>query len=111
MEFTTGNVAYAPGGPHSVEITVAGETKVAENILSADNYNEVKLISISLLDLGFRRSCIDQKSINSIVFVANSNDGLYVTHVEFFASFSQHNLSNWIDGDDGAEYLRQPVYP
>ena len=111
MEFTTGTIDSAGGGPHSVEITVAGETRVAENILRSFFLGQTSLVSINLSDLGFSTSCIDQKRIDSIVFIENSNDGLYVTHVEFFASFFERDLANWIDGDEDPSHLRVPVYP
>ena len=110
IEFTTGTLDDAGGGPHSVEITVAGETKVVEDVLNSDD-DEVKLISINLSDLGFSRSCIEQKRIDSIAFVENSYDGLYVTHVELFATFFKRDLSNWIDGDENEARRRVPVYP
>ena len=110
MEITTGDVAYAEGGPHSIEITVAGEAKIAQDILSAGR-NEKKLIPISLSDLGFSRSCIEIEDIDSIVFVASSNDGIHFVRVEFFATFSVGEFDTWIDGNDLDSYLRVPVYP
>ena len=110
MEITTGDVAYAGGGPHSVEITVSGETKVAQDILSATR-NEVKLIPISLSDLGFSDSCITTEDIESVALVESSNDGLYFTHIEFYATFSKGSFATWVDGDNDPAYLRVPVHP
>ena len=89
---------------------MAGENRTAVDILSAGR-NEAKLIPISLSDLSFSRSCIKPKDIDSIVFVANSDDGLKFIRVEFFATFSVGEFDNWVDGNSDPIRLRVPVHP
>ena len=110
MEITTGDISYAEGGPHSVEITVDGESGVAVDILSAGR-NERKLIAIDLSGLGFSSSCIKPSNIDSIFLVANSNDGIYFIYIEFYATFSEKAFDNgrWVDGDGAADSVRVPV--
>lgn len=111
MEITTGDIHQAQGGPHSVEITVDGEAKVAVDVLSAGR-NETKLIPISLFDLGFTISCIKARDIDEIALVANSNDGLYFIYIEFYATFSESAFRNrWIDGNGDPDDVRVPVHP
>ena len=110
MEITTGDISYAGGGPHSVEITVNGESQEAVDVLSAGR-NERKLIAIDLSDLGFSSSCIKPKDIDNIVLVANSNDGIYFIYIEFYATFSVKVFDNnrWVDGNGAADSVRVPV--
>ena len=111
MEITTGDINNAQGGPHSVEITVDGEPKIASGVLSASR-DETKLLAIDLSGLGFSKSCIKMKDIDNIVLVAGSNDGLYFVGTRFFATFFSGDFNdNWVDGDSEEEYLRVPVYP
>ena len=103
---------HAGGGPHSVEITVDGESRVAVDILSAER-NETKLIAINLSRLGFSNSCIKPKNIDNIVLVANSNDGIYFIFVEFYATFSETSFGagRWVDGNGDPDDVRVPVHP
>ena len=112
MEITTGDIDYAGGGPHSVEITVNRESKTAVNVLSAGR-NERKLIAIDLNGLGFSSSCIKPTNINSIVLKQNSDDGLYFIYIEFYATFSKTSFGagRWFDGNGSPDDVRVPVYP
>ena len=110
MELTTQDIPYAGGGPHSVEIEVAGETKTAVNATSSIGRNQVKIVPIELSDLGFSKPCIRITDIDRIFLVANSNDGMDLTHIELFASFYENHLDMVVDLDDRDEYQVVPVF-
>ena len=110
MELTIADKNHAQGGPHSVQIGVAGEVKLAENAISWVDRNEVAQISISLSDLGFNKVCIRETDIDRIVLVANSNDGIDIAGIEFFASFYQSDLDTSVDGNGKPEYLEVLVF-
>ena len=110
LEITTADEIYADGGPHSVEITVDGDVGRVDDVIDLGR-NDVQLVAISLSDLGFPRACITKNDINCIVLVANSNDGILISTVRIFASFSRGEFATWVDGDSLDEYLRVPVHP
>ena len=110
MELTIPDIDVAQGGPHSVRIEVAGEVKTAENAILWVNSNEVTQISISLSDLGFNKVCIRETDIDRITLVANSNNGILITGIEFFASFYQSDLDIGVDGNGRPEYLEVLVF-
>ena len=110
LEITTADILYAGGGSHSVEITVDGDVRTADDVVSLGR-NDVQLVAISLSDLRFPRACITKNDINCIVLVANSNDGILVSTVRIFASFSRGEFNTWVDGNDRDEYLRVVVHP
>ena len=37
IEYTTGDIEHAGGGPHSIEIIVAGENRTVPNVLHAND--------------------------------------------------------------------------
>ena len=110
MELTIADLGHSQGGPHSVEIEVAGETKTAQDAIPYVNQGAATIIPISLSDLGFNKRCIRVTDIDRIVLVGTSNDGIDITNIEFFATFYRDELITGLDANGKEEYLRVPVF-
>ena len=105
MLLTIGSNAEDGGGTHTIRVAI-GSMIVDRVILSASS-GETKLLTI---DLGLP-TCITRKDIDSIYFIANSSDGLFIEHVKIFdRQFFEVEINSWVDAQDAEEYEEQELY-
>ena len=102
---TIGSELQDGGGTHTVRVAI-GSMIIDRTILSASS-GETKLLTI---DLGLS-TCITRKDIDSIYFIANSSDSLFIEHVKIFdRQFFEIEINDWIDAQDLPQYEEQELY-